>query len=290
MTELPSQEQIDKMIDIALAEDLGHGDITTDTIIPPELQGRASLLAKAEGIVAGGEVAKRVFLRVDPSLDVEILIKDGASIRPRDIIATVSGKIASILKAERTALNFLGKLSGVATETSRYVAEVQGFPTIILDTRKTTPGLRMLEKYAVRMGGGQNHRLHLGSWILIKDNHLAALRSLGMSMKDIVAKAKQHAPQGMTVQVEATTIQDALDAVEGGVDMIMLDNMSADEMRHAVDLLPDHLKTEASGGITLDNVRAAAMAGVDYISSGAFIHSVKTLNMSLELEAATLRL
>ena len=290
MTELPSQEHIDKMIDIALAEDLGHGDITTDTIIPPELQGRASLLAKAEGIVASGEVAKRVFLRVDPSLNVEVLIKDGASIRPRDIIATVSGKVASILKAERTALNFLGKLSGVATETSRYVAEVQGFPTIILDTRKTTPGLRMLEKYAVRVGGGQNHRLHLGSWILIKDNHLAALRSLGMSMKDIVAKAKQHAPQGMTVQVEATTIQDALDAVEGGVDMIMLDNMSADEMRHAVDLLPDHLKTEASGGITLDNVRAAAMAGVDYISSGAFIHSVKTLNLSLELEAATLRL
>ena len=290
MTELPSQEHIDKMIDIALAEDLGHGDITTDTIIPPELQGRASLLAKAEGIVAGGEVAKRVFLRVDPSLDVEILIKDGASIRPRDIIATVSGKIASILKAERTALNFLGKLSGVATETSRYVAELQGFPTIILDTRKTTPGLRTLEKYAVRVGGGQNHRLHLGSWILIKDNHLAALRSMGMSMKDIVAKAKQHAPQSMTVQVEATNLQEALDAVEGGVDMIMLDNMNADEMRQAVDVLPDYIKTEASGGVTLDNVRAAAMAGVDYISSGAFIHSVKTLNLSLELEAATLRL
>ena len=290
MTELPSQEHIDKMIDIALAEDLGHGDITTDTIIPPELQGRASLLAKAEGIVAGGEVAKRVFLRVDPSLDVEILIKDGASIRPRDIIATVSGKIASILKAERTALNFLGKLSGVATETSRYVAELQGFPTIILDTRKTTPGLRTLEKYAVRVGGGQNHRLHLGSWILIKDNHLAALRSMGMSMKDIVAKAKQHAPQSMTVQVEATNLQEALDAVEGGVDMIMLDNMNADEMRQAVDVLPDYIKTEASGGVTLDNVQAAAMAGVDYISSGAFIHSVKTLNLSLELEAATLRL
>jgi nicotinate-nucleotide pyrophosphorylase (carboxylating) len=278
------------MIDIALAEDLGHGDITTDTIIPPELQGRASLLAKAEGIVAGGEVAKRVFLRVDPSLIVEMLIKDGTSIRPRDIIATVSGKIASILKAERTALNFLGKLSGVATDTSRYVAEVQGFPTIILDTRKTTPGLRTLEKYAVRVGGGQNHRLHLGSWILIKDNHLAALRSMGMSMKDIVAKAKQHAPHSMTVQVEATTVQEALDAVEGGVDMIMLDNMNADEMRQAVNVLPDHIKTEASGGVTLDNVRAAAMAGVDYISSGAFIHSVKTLNLSLELEAATLRL
>jgi len=285
-----SEEQIDNIIDLALAEDTSHGDVTSEALIPPELQGRASILVKAEGIVAGGEVAKRVFLKVDPSLQVEVLIKDGAKVKPGDIVATVSGKVVSILKAERVALNFLSRLSGIASQTAQYVAKTKGFVVSITDTRKTIPGLRLLEKYAVRMGGGQNHRFHLGDGILIKDNHIAALRALGMSLKDIVAKAKQNAPQGLKTEVEVNTVQEALDAVEGGADIIMLDNMSPDEMRYVVGLIPSHVKIEASGGITLANVRAAAMAGVDVISIGALTHSSKALDISLELEPQTLKL
>jgi nicotinate-nucleotide pyrophosphorylase (carboxylating) len=285
----PSEKQIDNIIDFALAEDISHGDLTSQTLIPPELQGKASLLAKAEGIAAGVEIARRVFNKVDPSLKIEALIYDGAKVKPGDIIATVSGRVISILKAERTALNFLQRLSGIATLTAQYTAKIQGFATSLLDTRKTTPGLRLLEKYAVRMGGGKNHRLHLGDLILIKDNHLTALRALSMSLKDIVAKAKQNAPQGIKVEVEVNTIQEAREAVEGGADIIMLDNMSPDEMRQVVSLVPDYVKTEASGSITLDNVQAAAMAGVDFISIGALTHSAKALDISLELEPPKLK-
>ena len=286
----PSKKQIDNIIDLALAEDISHGDVTSEALIPPELQGRASLLVKAKGVVAGGEVAEKVFLRVDPSLKVKVLIKDGAEIKPGDVVATIFGSVISILKAERVALNFLNRLSGIASQTAQYVAKTRGFPVIITDTRKTTPGLRLLEKYAVRAGGGQNHRLHLGDGILIKDNHIAALRALGMSLKEIVAKAKQNAPRGLTVEVEVNTAEEALDAAEAGADIIMLDNMSPDEMRRVVSLLPSQVKTEASGGITLANVRATAMAGVNIISVGALTHSPKALDISLELEPQTLKL
>ncbi len=285
-----SEEQLNSIIDLALTEDVSHGDVTSEALIPPELQGKASILVKAEGIVAGGEVAKGVFLRVDSSLKVEVLIKDGTKVKPGDIIATVSGRVISILKAERVALNFLQKLSGIASETAKYVAKTREFGTTILDTRKTTPGLKLLEKYAVRMGGGQNHRFHLGDWVLIKDTHLAALRALGMNLKDIVAKAKQNAPKGMTIEVEVTSIQEAIEAVEAGADIIMPDNMSPDEMHRLVNSIPKHVKTEASGGITLDNITAVAMTGVNFISSGALTHSVKILDISLELEPPTLKL
>jgi len=285
-----SNEQIDSIIDLALAEDISHGDITSQGLIPPELQGKASILAKAEGIIAGGEVAKTVFLKVDPSLKVELLIKDGARVKPGDIIATVFGNVISILKAERVALNFLQRLSGIASLTAQFIAKTKGLKVKITDTRKTTPGLRLLEKYAVRIGGGQNHRFHLGDGILIKDNHLAALRTLGMNIKDIVARAKQNAPKGVKVEVEASTIQEALDAAEAGADIIMLDNMSPDEMRRVVSLIPSGVKIEASGGITLDNVGAVAMTGVDFISIGALTHSAKALDISLELEPQTLNL
>ncbi len=284
------EEDVDNIIESALAEDISHGDVTSETLIPPELQGKASILVKAKGIVAGSEVANRVFLRVDPSLEVELLIKDGTKVQPGDILAAISGKVTSILKAERVALNFLQRLSGIASQTAQYVAKTRGFAVNITDTRKTTPGIRLLEKYAVRMGGGQNHRLHLGDGVLIKDNHLVVLRALGMSLKDIVAKAKQNAPQGLTVEVEVNTVQEALDAAEAGVDIIMLDNMNPDEMRRVVGLLPSQVKTEASGGITLDNVQAAAKAGVNIISIGALTHSAKALDMSLELEPQTLEL
>ncbi len=257
--------------------------------MPPELQGKASILVKARGILAGGEIAKRVFLRVDPSLRVEVLIKDGAKVKPGDIVAAISGKVVSILKAERTALNFLQRLSGIASQTAQYIAKARGLNVSITDTRKTTPGLRLLEKYAVGIGGGQNHRLHLGDGILIKDNHIAALRALGISLKNIVTKAKQNA-RGLKVEVEVRTAQEALEAVEGGADIIMLDNMSPDEMRRVVGLVAGRVKIEASGGVTLANVRAAAETGVNLISVGALTHSSKALDISLELEPQTLKL
>ncbi|MFC1995711.1 carboxylating nicotinate-nucleotide diphosphorylase [Chloroflexota bacterium] len=284
------EEPIKNIIDVALGEDICQGDVTSQLLIPPELQGEASLIVKATGILAGGEVAAKVFLKVDPSLDIEILIQGGTKVQLGNVVATILGRATSILKAERTALNLLQRLSGIASETARYVAETEGCAATILDTRKTTPGLRALEKYAVCLGGGKNHRQHLGDWILIKDNHLAALRALGMGLKDIIAKAKQHAPGRMRVEVEVTTAQEALDAVEGGADIIMLDNMSPDEMRQVVSLVPDCVQTEASGGITLDNVRAVAMTGVDFISIGALTHSPKALDISLEFEPRTLRL
>jgi len=284
-----SEEQVDNIIDLALAEDISHGDVTTEALIPPELQGRASILLKAKGILAGGEVAKRVFLKVDPSLRVEVLIKDGVKVQPGDTVTIISGSAASILKAERVALNFLQRLSGIASQTAKYIAKTRGLVVNITDTRKTTPGLRLLEKYAVRMGGGQNHRFHLGDGILVKDNHLAALRALGMSLKDIVAKAKQNASGGLKVEVEVNTTQEALDAVEGGADIIMLDNMSPDEMRRIVSLIPGQVKIEASGGITLANVRMVAEAGVNVISIGALTHSSEALDMSLELEPQALK-
>jgi len=283
------EEQVDHIISLALAEDIGHGDVTSEILIPSQLQGKASILVKAEGVVAGGEVAKKVFLRVDPSLRVKVLIKDGAKVKSGDIVATITGRVASILKAERVALNFLQRLSGIASQTAQYIAKTGGLDVKITDTRKTTPGLRLLEKYAVRMGGGQNHRFHLGDGILIKDNHLVALRALGMSLKDIVAKAKQNAPQDMKVEVEVNTTQEALDAVEAGADIIMLDNMSPDEMRHVASLIPSQVKIEASGGITLANVQAAAKTGVNLISIGALTHSSKALDISLELEPQTLK-
>jgi len=285
-----SEEQVNAIVDLALSEDTRHGDVTSEALIPPELQGKASVLVKAAGILAGGEVARKVFLKVDPSLEVELLTKDSSRVNPGDIVATISGRVISILKGERVALNFLQRLSGIASQTARYVAEIQGCKARIVDTRKTTPGLRTLEKYAVRTGGGQNHRLHLGDAVLIKDNHLAALRAQGMSLKDIIARAKQNAPQGITIEIEVTTAQEALEAANAGADIIMLDNMSPDEMRSVVDSLPRRVKTEASGNITLENVRAAAMSGVDIISIGALTHSPKALDLSIELEPQTLKL
>jgi nicotinate-nucleotide pyrophosphorylase (carboxylating) len=283
LTGLP-EEQINTIIDLALAEDSGSGDVTSEILIPPELQGKASILVKAEGVLAGGEVARMVFHRVDPTLKVDLFIKDGTRVKPGNIAGTITGRVTSILKAERVVLNFLQRLSGIASLTARYIAEIKGCKAKIVDTRKTTPGLRLLEKYAVRMGGGQNHRLHLADAILIKDNHLAALRSQGMSLKDIVAKAKKNAPKGLTVEVEVTSDEEALEAARAGADIIMLDNMAPDEMSRVVSLLQQGIKTEASGGITLENVRTVAMTGVDIISIGALTHSPKALDISIELE------
>ena len=288
-TQLP-EEEIDGIITRALAEDLSHGDITSEILIPPNLEGKATVLIKEAGIAAGIDIARKVFLKIDSSLHFNALIRDGTEVKPGDIIATICGKVISILKAERVALNFLQRLSGIASQTAQYVAQTSDLKVAIADTRKTTPGLRLLEKYAVRMGGGKNHRLNLSDGILIKDNHLAALRALGMNLKDIVARAKQNAPQGLKVEVEVTTAEEAIAAAEAGADVIMLDNMNPDEMRRVVNLLPGQVRIEASGGITLTNIRQAAMAGVDFISIGALTHSPKALDISLELEPQTLSL
>jgi nicotinate-nucleotide pyrophosphorylase (carboxylating) len=283
-------EQIDKIVSLALDEDTGQGDVTSEILIPPALTGRGIILVKAEGVLAGVSVAERIFRKVDPLLEFETVIKDGAKVKRGDIVATVSGRVISILKAERVALNFLQRLSGVATQTAQYVGKVSGTGVDIADTRKTTPGMRLLEKYAVRMGGGRNHRLHLGDGILIKDNHLAVLRSLGMSLKEIVAKARQNAPPGLKVEVEVNRIEEAMEVAEAGADIVMLDNMKPEEMRRAVKLLSGNVEIEASGGINLDTVRAVAETGIDFISVGALTHSSKALDISLELDAKSFKM
>lgn len=278
------KDQIEEVINRALAEDFVSKDITTEALIAKDWQGKASILVKSEGVLAGIEAAKQVFLKVDPKLQIEVLIADGAKVKPGDVVAVITGKVASILKAERTALNFLQHLSGIATETARYVEAVKGLPVKILDTRKTIPGLRILDKYAVRVGGGQNHRMHLGESILIKDNHLAALRKQGLGLKEIIARARQKAPAKIKIEVEAKTLEEAREANEAGADIIMLDNMSTEVMHQAVQAIKGHALIEASGGITLANIRAIAETGVDFISIGAITHSAKALDISLELE------
>jgi len=280
-----SKPQIEEIIDRALAEDLGKGDVTTEALIPGDQQGTGSIVTKKEGILAGTGAAKQVFHRVDPELKVEILLEDGDKVKPGSKVARVSGNIASILKAERVALNFLQRLSGIASETNLYVARVEGLPVRIMDTRKTTPGSRSLEKYAVRVGGGENHRMNLSDGVLIKDNHLVALRSQGLNIGEIIARARQNAPQQLKIEIEVGTVSEALEAVEAGADIVMLDNMNLADMRKAVKSIHGRALIEASGGITLDNVRAVAETGVDFISTGALTHSVRALDISLELEA-----
>ena len=275
--------QVEDMVERVLAQDLESGDITTEAIIPPELEGRAKILVKEDGVLAGMAVAESVFRHVDPNLKVEILKQDGARVKKGDIVAIIEGKVAGIVKAERTALNFLCHLSGIATETARYVEAVQGLDVQITDTRKTTPGMRQLEKYAVRVGGGRSHRAHLGDGVLIKDNHLAAIRSFGYGLKGAVERASQRST--FNVEVEVSSIEEAREALEAGADIIMLDNMPVSEMEKVVQFAKGRALIEASGGIRLDTVRQVAETGVDLISVGAITISSRALDMSLELES-----
>jgi nicotinate-nucleotide pyrophosphorylase (carboxylating) len=281
------KHKVEDIVDRALAEDCAWADVTTQALIPSDAEGKASITAKSAGVLAGVEVASLVFSRVDSSLKFQALLRDGAGLQRGTEIAVVEGKVAGILWGERVALNFLQRLSGIATETHRYVEAIEGCNARIVDTRKTTPGLRFLEKYAVTVGGGHNHRVHLGDGILIKDNHLAALRSHGLGLRDIVARAKKNAPHTLKIEVEVTTAEEAVEALEAGADIMMLDNMSVEEMRRAVKSVGGRVILEASGGITLENVRAVAETGVDLISIGALTHSVKALDISLELEASS---
>lgn len=271
------------LIDRALSEDLSIGDPTTDILIPDDMRGQADFVAKEAGALAGVDVALAVCKRMDGALAVEAFMRDGVELAPGDVIARVSGRMASILKAERTALNFIRRLSGIATLTAAYVSAVEGYPTRIVDTRKTTPGLRALEKYAVRMGGGHNHRQNLGDGILIKDNHIQALAGLGMSLGDVVRKANSEKSHTINVEVEVEDMAQVEEALAAGARLILLDNMDAEEMAAAVAVARGRAVTEASGNITLKTVRAAAAAGVDIISVGALTHSSGALDISLDL-------
>ncbi len=277
-------DQINRVVDIALNEDLGLGDVTTQALITADEVATAYLVAKGDGVLAGLSVAAAVFHRVDSALKVEELVSDGSTVHLGDRLAVIKGLVASILGAERVALNFLQRLSGIATETAKYVEAVSGTKALITDTRKTTPGLRILEKYAVRVGGGHNHRQNLGDGILIKDNHLVVLRSRGEGVGEAIRKARQHSPHTLKVEIEVESVEQAREALSAGADIIMLDNMNLEDMKLVVGLAQGRALIEASGGITLDNVRAVAETGVDLISIGALTHSVKALDISLELE------
>ena len=282
MSQLPPE--VYTLIDAALSEDQAFNDPTTGTLIPPDIRAVGALRAKAVGVVAGVDVAKSVFHRVDPSLEIEVRMADGSPVSPGDEIARVGGSAASILKAERVALNFMQRMSGIASDTNRYVQAVEGCAARIVDTRKTAPGHRYLDKYAVRMGGGHNHRLNLADGILIKDNHIEALRSREMGLGEVVRTAIARASHTIRVEVEVETLEQLREALEAGAHIIMLDNMPVDTMREAMSIVDGRAVVEASGGINLETVRDVAETGVDLISVGSLTHSTSALDISLDLE------
>ena len=274
---------LDRLIRLALEEDLPHGDITTDNLIPPESITRGILVAKEKGIIAGLPVAERVFKIVDSSITFSSLVPEGSQVNPGQHLAEIKGPSRAILKGERTALNFLQRLSGIATQTHQFVKAVDGTKTQILDTRKTTPGLRMLEKYAVRQGGGTNHRFSLSDMVLIKDNHLQIVGSI----RQAVQQVRHHVGHQVKIEVEVTSLAEAQEALEAGADWIMLDNMSLEEMRPVVEDIKGQAILEASGNITIERAREIASIGIDYISVGRLTHSVKALDISLEFSKAS---
>jgi nicotinate-nucleotide pyrophosphorylase (carboxylating) len=270
--------EFDGIIRAALAEDMPGGDVTSESIIPPSAVSEAVLLSKESGVLAGLSVAGRVFELVDGRVVFQAKSEDGRPFRKGDILARIKGPSISLLKGERTALNFLQRLCGIATATRRFVDAISGTRARILDTRKTTPGLRQLEKYAVRMGGGQNHRLSLSDMALIKDNHL---RHVG-SIAEAVRRARENVPAGVKVEVEVTSFEESQEALAAGADIVMLDNMALDEMKRVVDLYAGRIPIEVSGKVSLDRAREIAEIGVDFISVGALTHSAKALDISLE--------
>ena len=282
MTQFPPD--VYALIDAAVAEDQTFNDPTTQAVVPPEIQGTGMLRAKAHGVLAGVDVAMAVFLRVDPTLDVKAILQDGAPLAPGDDIAVVRGSAAGILRAERIALNFMQRMSGIASDTNRYVEAVKGLHARIVDTRKTVPGHRYLDKYSVRMGGGFNHRLNLADGILIKDNHIQANAFREMGLKDVIELALSRASHTIKVEVEVESMDQVKEALEAGAHIIMLDNMSVPEMADAMKVIGGQAIVEASGGITCDTVRAVAETGVDLISIGGLTHSVDALDISLDLE------
>lgn len=274
-----NKRELQRKIEEWLHEDVGFGDVTTMSTIPESEQGIGILYAKETGVVAGLPIAQQVFATVDPDLVFTAKVEEGARVEKGEQIAEVSGSVRSILSGERLALNLLQRLSGIATKTSEYVQAIAGTKARVVDTRKTTPGLRFLEKYAVRVGGGYNHRYALYDAVMIKDNHIKGAGGIAQA----VAAARAAIPHTMTVEVEAETMAQVQEALDAGADIIMLDNMSTEQMAEAVRLIAGRAVVEASGGVTLETIRSIAETGVDVISVGALTHSVKAFDISLDL-------
>ena len=282
MSQLPPE--VFSLIDAALSEDETFNDPTTGLLVPPEIVGLGMLRAKALGTLAGQDVAAAVFRRVDPDLDYAPVLADGDRLAPGTDIARVVGSAGSILRAERIALNFMQRMSGIASDTSRYVQAIEGCRARIVDTRKTAPGHRYLDKYSVRMGGGHNHRLNLADGILIKDNHIEALASRELGLGEVVQLALERASHTIKVEVEVESLAGVREALDAGAHIIMLDNMPVPLMQEAMNIIGDKAVVEASGGINMDTVRAVAETGVHLISVGGLTHSTRALDISLDLE------
>ena len=275
-------ELIEDLLNLAFAEDIGDGDHTTLCCIPADKIGKAQLLIKEDGILAGVEIAKKVFHKFDPDMKVEVLIQDGTPVKKGDIAFYVTGKEQSLLQTERIVLNIMQRMSGIATQTNRYAKQLEGLHTKVLDTRKTTPGLRILEKHAVKIGGGCNHRIGLFDMILLKDNHV----DFAGGIKNAITKAKEYLKannKDLKIEIEVRNFDELEEVMQvGGVDRIMLDNFNTTDTKEAVKRIAGKYETESSGGITFDTLRSYAECGVDYISVGALTHSVKGLDMSLK--------
>ena len=276
------EELNDRLIDLAFAEDIGDGDHTTLCCIPADAEGKSKLLIKEEGILAGIRIAKEVFRRFDPTLKVEVFIEDGAHVKPGDVPMIVSGKVRSLLQTERLMLNIMQRMSGIATMTAKYVERLKGTKTHVLDTRKTTPGMRMLEKEAVKIGGGVNHRIGLFDMILLKDNHVDFCGGIDNALNRCAEYQKEKGLH-LKVEIECRSLDEIRQVMANGkADRIMLDNFSLEDTRKAVELIDGRFETESSGGITIDTLRDYAECGVDYISVGALTHSVKGLDISFK--------
>lgn len=273
-------QNIAPLIKQALKEDIGSGDITTNSLIPDEMFSTATMTAKADGIIAGMEVAEAVFRLLSPQITWKPMVRDGDRIAKGDLLVEMSGPFRTLLTGERLALNFLQRMSGIATMTGLFVEQVAGFGTKILDTRKTVPGLRLLDKYAVKTGGGENHRIGLYDMVLIKDNHI----KVAGGIKKAVEQIRLSVPAGMKIEVETTSIAEVKEALEMKADIIMLDNMSNETMKTCVGIINHRAKVEASGNMNLERVREVAATGVDYISIGALTHSVTALDISMNIQ------
>jgi len=274
-------DEIKPLIDYALKEDVGDGDITTNLLIPFDLKTKAIMVAKSSGIIAGLDVAKLVFYTISQDIIWQTFVKDGDSIVKGDIIVEITGSYRALLTGERLALNFLQRMSGIATTTSTYVNVLSGYKTKILDTRKTVPGLRLLDKYAVKMGGGTNHRFGLYDMILIKDNHIKVAGGISKA----VAQIRENIPANIQIEVETTTLAEVKEALEANVDIIMLDNMTTDAMAESVKIIGGRAKIEASGNMTIERLQIVAATGVDFISIGALTHSVAAFDISMNIES-----
>ena len=276
------QKLIDDLIDLAFAEDIGDGDHTTLSTIPANATGKMHLIIKENGVLAGVDMAQEIFHRFDPTLTIDIMIQDGSEVKVGDIAFVVAGKVQSLLQTERLVLNVMQRMSGIATTTRKYVKELEGTHTHVLDTRKTTPGMRMLEKQAVKIGGGMNHRIGLFDMILLKDNHV----DFAGGIPQAITRAQEYLKEkgkNLKIEIEVRNFEELKQALDtGGIDRIMFDNFSVEDTQKAVEMVNHRYETESSGGITFDTLRPYAETGVDFISVGALTHSVKSLDMSLK--------